>query len=145
MKQTAQIIQQNLKEVGIEVNLDEREWAAFVSDWFEKNVEMYMMGIAANTGSPEFVFPNQWVTDGAWNAGGYSNPTVDELFAKASQTIDDDQRRQMYEETQQILADDVAAVPLFHMKLFIAMKNTVHGFQNHPLEHSWVTNAWVEQ
>lgn len=145
MRQTAEVIQQNLREVGIEINLDEREWAAFVGDWIEKKVELYIMGISATTGSLDVSFPNQWLTDGSWNAGRYSNPTIDAGFAEAAQIIDDAERRTKYQELQQILASDVAAVPLFHMRTYIAMNTRVQDFANHPLEHSWPTNVWLSE
>lgn len=145
MRQTAEVIQQNLAEVGVEVKLDEREWASFVGDWVAKTLQMYMMGISANTGAPDYVFPNQWVTDGSWNSSHYSNPEVDELFALASQTTDDEQRREMFQQLQQILADDVAAVPLFHMKFYIAKSPKVHNFDDHPLEQFRLAEVWVEE
>jgi peptide/nickel transport system substrate-binding protein len=145
MRQTAEVIQQNLREAGIEVNLDEREWAAFVGDWIEKKVQMYIMGISATTGSLDVSFPNQWLTDGSWNAGRYSNPEIDAGFAAAAATLDDAQRQRMYQDLQQILAADVAAVPLFHMRTYVAMRSHVQGFENHPLEHSWVMNAWLSE
>jgi peptide/nickel transport system substrate-binding protein len=145
MRQTAEVIQQNLREAGIEVNLDEREWAAFVGDWIEKKVELYIMGISATTGSLDVSFPNQWLTDGSWNASRYSNPAIDAGFAEASQIIDDAERRTKYQELQQILAADVAAVPLFHMRTYVAMRQPVQGFANHPLEHSWPTEIWLSE
>lgn len=145
MRQTAEVIQQNLREAGIEINLDEREWAAFVGDWIEKKVELYIMGISATTGSLDVSFPNQWLTGGSWNASRYSNPQIDEGFAAAASTLDDAERRSQYQALQQILAEDVAAVPLFHMRTYIAMNQRVQGFENHPLEHSWPTNAWLSE
>ena len=146
MKQTVQVIQENLKAVGIELTLDERTWAAFISDWSSKEIpEMFIMGIAANTGAPDYVFPNQWTTDGAWNAGHYSNPKIDELFAEAARTTDDAKRQSMEEELQQILAEDIVGVPLFHMRYYIAMRRNVQGFENHPLEHFLLDTAWLEQ
>jgi peptide/nickel transport system substrate-binding protein len=146
MRPTAEVIQENLREVGVGVTLDEREWAAFVGDWIGKNIpQMYIMGVAANTGALEYVFPNQWTTDGSWNASNYSNPEVDALFEEASQTVDDEERREMAQELQQILARDAVAVPLFHMRLAIAMANHVRGFENHPLEHFWAADAALDE
>jgi peptide/nickel transport system substrate-binding protein len=146
MRPTAEVIQENLREVGIGVTLDEREWAAFVGDWIGKNIpQMYIMGVAANTGALEYVFPNQWTTDGSWNASNYSNPEIDALFEEASQTVDDEERRGMAQELQQILASDAVAVPLFHMRLAVVMANHVRGFENHPLEHFWAADATVDE
>jgi peptide/nickel transport system substrate-binding protein len=143
MRQTAEVIQQDLAGVGIALNLNELEWAAFVGEWFEKNVQMYMMGISATTGSLDVSFPNQWVTDGSWNASRYSNPEVDELFAEASTILDDDERREKYQELQQILAEDVAAVPLFHMRTYAALRHRVQGFEVHPLGPLVITGVQV--
>lgn len=145
MRQTAEVIQQDLRDVGIDLKLDEREWAAFVGEWFEKKVQMYMMGVSATTGSLDVSFPNQWTTGGVWNASRYSNPEVDELFAEASKTLDDEKRRSMYQDLQQILAEDVAAVPLFHMRTYGAINRRVQNFEVHPLGPIRVTNVWVQE
>jgi peptide/nickel transport system substrate-binding protein len=44
------------------------------------------------------------------NASGYSNPTVDDLFAKGAQKAKPEERAQFYYQVQEILADDVPSL-----------------------------------
>jgi peptide/nickel transport system substrate-binding protein len=41
------------------------------------------------------------------NESGYSNPKVDELFAKSETTVDEAERKKIFSELQRILVDDV--------------------------------------
>lgn len=60
------------------------------------------------------------------------------------ESVDDNKRREMGQELHPILAEDLATVPLFHMKLHVVMQSGVQGFEKHPLEHYWVADGRVE-
>jgi hypothetical protein len=50
------------------------------------------------------------------NVQGYSNPTADDLWAKAGATMDGAERQKLYSELQKILVNDVANANLFEIE-----------------------------
>ncbi|MEB3772151.1 MAG: peptide ABC transporter substrate-binding protein, partial [Desulfurococcales archaeon] len=53
--------------------------------------------------------------------------TVDQLLDKAAILTDQNQRAQLYEQVQQILAEDVPFIPLIQGKLFMVTTPNVGG------------------
>lgn len=107
----AEILKEQLKDVGIELNLILMEFNAWVKklyiDWdFE-------LGYSQFTDPPDpdiglrgrFECANVVKAPFA-NGGGYCNPKVDELFQKAASEPDHDTRVEMYHEVQRIIAED---------------------------------------
>jgi peptide/nickel transport system substrate-binding protein len=103
------VMQEHLKDVGIEVTVASTDWAGFV----EKVIEQrnYLVGFGGGLAGPD---PAQFepfvVTDGYRNMMGYSNERVDELFAMARATTDQDERKKYYYEAQEILAEEMPRI-----------------------------------
>jgi ABC-type transport system substrate-binding protein len=55
----------------------------------------------AQTGSKDF-------RDGAWNEGGYSNPSLDELIKKIQIELDSEKRNELISEALRIVKEDFA-------------------------------------
>ena len=51
-------------------------------------------------------------TTGAMNLMGYSNPEVDECYAKANLTSNQDERAVYFKQAQKLLSEDLPIVPL---------------------------------
>jgi peptide/nickel transport system substrate-binding protein len=103
------VMQDHLKDIGIEVTVASTDWAGFV----EKVIEQrdYAIGFGGGLAGPD---PAQFepfiVTDGYRNMMGYSNARVDELFAMARATTDKAQRQKYYYEAQEIMAEDLPRI-----------------------------------
>ena len=66
-------------------------------------------------------------------SSNYNNPKVDELLNEARTTTDPAKRAAIYQQLEQIIVyDDVAVVPLFHLKDYLAVQPDVHGVIMHP-------------
>ncbi|HEY0593703.1 MAG TPA: ABC transporter substrate-binding protein, partial [Thermoanaerobaculia bacterium] len=60
------------------------------------------------------------------------NPEVDRLLVQARSTMDQAQRKQLYQQVQEILARDLPYVSLFHRANIAVMKGGLTGFQMYP-------------
>ena len=131
----ATIIVENLKEAGIDVSLNSMEYAAWndkVKDG--KNFEFTLLG---GQQSPDISAAGQrLVTDGSMNFMNYSNPTVDELFAKGSMETDQEKRYEIYKEIQVYLAEDIPQVPLSDYKSKTAIPSYV-------MDHPWTEPSCI--
>lgn len=54
-----------------------------------------------------------FVTGASSNDGDYSNEEFDELVTEAKQASDEDEANELYQEAEQILAEDMPAIPVF--------------------------------
>jgi len=77
--------------------------------------------------SPALITP--YHTKGTTNYLKYSNPKVDELLDKAALLVDKDQRRAIYREVDQILADDAPCLIPYHRARFDAAAAKVKGIR----------------
>jgi len=113
----AQVIQQQLQAAGIELQVRSAEFATFYSDITKGAFQMYMLRwIGANEDPDIFRYTSatsSFPPHGA-NRGRYSNARVDELLRDANAETDQDARRKMYVEAQQILTADLPWIPLWY-------------------------------
>ncbi|ALM54569.1 ABC transporter substrate-binding protein [Halomonas huangheensis] len=105
-------VQQNLKEVGINV----RTVATDVGGWNQRLAErdydlaftyLYQYGDPALGISRTYLSTNAEAGSPWNNVEGYANPKVDELFNAAATAHPDSEREKRYHEVQEILQEDV--------------------------------------
>src|SRR5690606_28658212 len=74
---TAQVLQAQLAQVGIQANVNIAEFGTFVQDWTNSNFDMF---VSLNGGSsdPDGYMHRTFITDGSTNVFQYSDPEVDE-------------------------------------------------------------------
>jgi peptide/nickel transport system substrate-binding protein len=110
-----QIIQQNLKDVGINVTLDPLDSSSFWAygaDGKDKALELFAIGYSSV--APEPAWSTMWFTCDQvdlWNWMRWCNKDFDALHQKGIQTIDPAQREPIYIQMQQMW--DAAAISVF--------------------------------
>jgi peptide/nickel transport system substrate-binding protein len=72
------------------------------------------------------------------NAGGYSNPKVDELFEKGEQATGNEARGVFYRQVQAILADDLPVFTLHEKVVYDGRSKKVKG----PRSDNYFYNSW---
>lgn len=109
----AQLIQRNLQDVGINVELLTVESGAYYQEVRDGQSELALYGFG-NIVDPDhmyWVFHKDWILGAA---SAYQNDAVSALLEEGQTTTDQDERRQIYNEAQQIIVDeDAAAVFLY--------------------------------
>lgn len=105
---TAQIIQQRLKRVGIDVRIRVVEWASLLSQFIDKgNFEALVMGWTISPDPDLFdVWHSSKTGPKELNFIGYKNPEVDELIEQGRGTFDQEKRKRAYRKIQEIMVED---------------------------------------
>lgn len=105
---TAQIVQQRLRQVGIDVKIRIVEWAAFLKEFINKgNFEVVMLAWNISQDPDMYdVWHSSKTNPGELNFIGYKNPEVDRLLVAGRNTFDIEKRKQAYFRIQEILADE---------------------------------------
>jgi peptide/nickel transport system substrate-binding protein len=127
LRDIAQVVQQQLKKAGFEVELKIPELGQFVQDWRNSNFDLFA---SSNAGSPDpdDYFYRAFHTGGSTNVFKYSDAEVDQLLDQGRSATAPEARRKVYERLQAILACTGPAAHLTYGQLFTAMRSNVQGF-----------------
>jgi len=105
---TAQIIQQRLRLVGIDVKIRVVEWAAFLKEFVNKgNFEVVLLAWSISQDPDMYdIWHSSKNKPGELNFIGFNNPEVDRLLIEGRSTFDIEKRKKAYFRIQEILADE---------------------------------------
>ena len=105
-------IQADLQAVGLNVEQDTKEWAAYLSGLTDGTFQMGRLGwIADYPTLDNFIYPNFYSTADN-NYSRYNNPEVDAAIDAARQITDEDDRKDAFRKINQMVADDMPIIPI---------------------------------
>jgi peptide/nickel transport system substrate-binding protein len=114
----AEIAQQNLKDIGINLELDPMESSAYWSTSFgEQAVENNQLLTSNYSMNPDPAWATMWFTCDqvtVWNTQSWCNEEYDELHRKGLVTIDEEEREQIYIEMQKIWDEAAQTIWITH-------------------------------
>ena len=114
----AEIAQQNLAEIGINLELNPMESSAYWSTSFGEDAVINNELLASNYSmNADPAWATMWFTCdqvGVWNSQSWCNEEFDLLHAKGLVTMDDQEREQIYLEMLRIWADAYQTVWITH-------------------------------
>jgi peptide/nickel transport system substrate-binding protein len=132
----AAVIQQNLREVGIDVDVRSYEFATLYADILNGNFQMYSLqwvgGALADPDILRRVFHSQQVPPAGFNRGHFSDPDVDRLIDEASDATDYDTRKRLYGEVQKRIAAAAPYISLWHRTNFALSDPRLTGIRLSP-------------
>lgn len=130
----AQMIQQMLKTVGIDMKIESNEFGTFFDAISKGEFQMYSMS-RNGVQDPDFyyvLFDSKNTPPEGQNRGYYSNPKVDQLLLEGRATFDKAKRKEIYGEIQTILQQDLPYLSLYHQVNVAVMRKNVHGYVGYP-------------
>ncbi len=132
-EKAAEIVQNNLAQIDVNVNIVREEWAPYLEKTANGEHQMYMLGWSGTNGDPDYFLSSLLHGDliGDSNREYYDSDEVDELLDDAKVEVDEDKRIKMYEDAQEIIAEDVPMVPLVHSRPVMATTSHVTGYVPH--------------
>ncbi len=138
--QMAQILQSNLAELGITVEIKVMPWLSMVDENSSPDTapEMSALNMGAFTGDSVFFLKQNFhsVYSGQpYNWSFYENEEFDSLIDQATATVDEDEKKALMDQAQQILVDDCAALYIVSPDSVEAINNKYQGFKIHPLDY----------
>lgn len=105
-------IQADLQTVGLTVEQDTKEWAAYLQGLTDGSFQLGRMGwIADYPTLDNFIYPNFYSTADN-NFSRYNNPEVDAAIDAARAIADEDERKDAYRKINQMVADDMPIIPI---------------------------------
>ncbi len=127
-------VQAMLWEVGLRLRLRPVDRATFLAARAQGRLAVHLGNWWAEFADPDnFLYPLFHSTQSARYSGGYARPEVDRLLERARRAADPDERIRLYREAERIIvAEDVAALPLWHLHQYAMVQPWVHGYAHHP-------------
>ena len=130
----AVIIQDNLKKIGINVEIKTFQWAAYVSTIENPNIikPLFIMSWNISNDDPdEVLYPlyHSSQIDAHTNVVFYKNEKFDNLISEARETTDKNKRMKLYEEAQDIIQEDLPHYTLVYPKQNFAYKASIKNIK----------------
>jgi peptide/nickel transport system substrate-binding protein len=130
---TAEIIKEQLKPLGIQVNLSTVDRGTMISRvYVDKNYDMHVHGLTNSVdpavGAARLYVSTNIVPRGFTNACGFSNLEVDRLFERAANTVNMETRANLYYRLQEILVRESPVVFLLEYAQYYAFRDVFKNF-----------------
>jgi len=133
-KKIAEIVQQRLKEIGIQADIQLIEWAAFIKEFVKpRRFEVVVLGFGTGTDPDQFVVwhssqrgPDQM------NRTGYADPEVDALLEAGRMSCVQSERVRYYHRLQEILAHDLPMIFLYNRDALPVVAARIRGVSPAP-------------
>jgi len=129
------VMQQQLREVGIALDIRSFEFATFFSDVQHGAFQMYGLRWIGGNEDPdifEYAFHSSKFPPNGANRDYYSNPKVDALIDEARKEVDPKLRKPLYAEVQRILAEDLPYINLWYLDNVMVHTNRVRNLTLNP-------------
>src|ERR687893_28439 len=134
----AQAMQRDLEQVGINAKLVTREWGTYLEETSRGTHDAAMLGWSGDNGDPDN-FLNVLLSSGsateedAQNIAYYKNPELDDILRQGATTVDENERRRLYEQAQEIIYNDAPWVPIVYAEVPLGYQDDVEGVTPNPV------------
>jgi peptide/nickel transport system substrate-binding protein len=125
----AAVIQQDLKQVGIELDVRSYEFATMYADVLKGNFQLFTLQWVG-VSDPDMlrrVFHSRQMPPNGFNRGFYENAEVDRLIDLAMAAPTEDERRALYVQAQRVIAEDAPYISLWYKTNVAVARTNVEG------------------
>lgn len=129
---TAQIIVEQLKAVGITAKIQLVEWNSWLEDVYKnRNYQATIVGLDSNLAPRDSV--ERFVSTASNNFINYNNPDFDATFEKAIASTVDEEKVEYYKQLQAYLTNDAASAYIQDPPLLVAVNKKLAGYTFYPV------------
>lgn len=124
------LVQQKLKEIGIEVDLvtiDDNAFFDKLTGKADRDYDLILNGYVM--GVDPAGYASAYETGGVFNAENYSNPEMDKLWKEGAREVNDDKRKEIYEKIQKELAEQAVIYPIQYTESFVGIDSKFGGVE----------------
>lgn len=128
---TAVYLQESLKEIGINLTVEQLEWGAYLEQTAEGNHDMFILGWSTVTGDADYatypLFHSSMKGDPG-NRSFLEDEEIDSLLEAGRQETDEEKRLEIYSELQEKLVDVAPMAYIHHQNYLTGVNSAVQGF-----------------
>ena len=143
-QQIAEIIQQQLKKIGIKVEVRIIAWSAFINEYVDKKkFDAVVLGWSLGRDPDCYdIFHSSKTKEKEYNFVSYNNPEIDKLLIEGRKTFDMEKRKRIYFKIHEMLAKDMPYVFLYVPDSLSAYDNRISGIKIAPAGISYNFIKW---
>ena len=130
---TAQVIVEQLKAIGVNAKINQVEWATWLEETYRgRNFEATIVSFDAHGVAASDLLARFQSTNGK-NMINFNSEAYDAKYKEATSTTDDEAQTAAFKECEKILAEEAANVYIQDVASFVALAKGFEGFQFYPL------------
>jgi len=129
------VMQQQLREVGIVLDIRTFEFATFFADVTHGAFQLYSLRWIGGNEDPdifEYAFHSAKFPPNGANRGYYSNPKVNALIDQGRREVDPSLRKPIYDELQRIIAEELPYIDLWYLDNVLVHNKRVVNLKLNP-------------
>lgn len=141
-------VQSQLKEIGIDVNVEILEWGAYLEKVDNGEQEMYILGWSNSTATADTGIYPLFHSKNLGNAGNMSfleNDEIDALIEEARKEMDEDKRYEIYSEIQEDLVDIAPMIYVLHQRYLLGVRDEVKDLVQLPTKVLYLKDTYIEE
>ncbi len=124
----AQVIQAQLREVGVQATLDPVEWGTYIDRWVKRDYDT-MVELRGGDPDPDRFLYRTFHSTGAVNNFLFKDPVIDRLLDRGRVNLDYERRKAIYDELQKTLIEKAPALFLYTPFETQILQSYVKGFR----------------
>lgn len=132
------------KNLGVEAKLQNQEWKTMLDTMHTHNFDAVRYAWIADYDDAA-TFLNNFRTGDSENTSQYSNPAYDEALRNAAKASDTMARGKFYQQAEDLLGQDVPAIPVYHYVRTHLVKPWVGGFTPDKLGYYYSKDMYIKK
>ena len=139
----AQVVQANLKRIGVTLRVESVDYNQWVQRWQQKEFEA-TLNSSTGFADPDTAFYRAFHSK-AQNWNNIANPELDRLLDEGRAVFEIEKRKPIYDKIQLHLLEKPGHLFLFSPEMIDVTQKTLHGFSQHPTTTLWsLQNVWID-
>ncbi len=135
----AQVIQAQLRDIGVTVTFETLESAAWTQRWRSGRWEAI---VSAWSLPADPSLRGLYACDGANNMAGFCDAALDRALLAADRVLDFDARKPLLDDVQRLLSERAVSLPLYYNVFPEVVSERVHGYRGSGTNFGSFWNLW---
>jgi peptide/nickel transport system substrate-binding protein len=139
-QQLAELIKDQVKQVGIEIEIQQIEFATIIANANRGEFQAFALSFTGGLDPDDYLY-SLYYTKAGQNLNRYSNPALDKLLDEGRNTLDTAKRAEAYKQVVKILADDQPIITYYSGPQLRTVRKSV---QDYPTTYNgyWGARDW---
>lgn len=142
---TAQVIVEQLEDVGVTASIKLVEWNTWLSDVYSgRQFESTVIGVDASSMTARALL-ERFNSKADNNFINFANEGYDALYEQVISTTDDNEQVELYKQMAKILSDEAANVYIQDMAEFVVLSEKYDGYKFYPLYVQDIASLYIKE
>lgn len=137
----AEIVQQNLNEIGVDMEITMMEAAAFDDAMETGDAHLFLREGGTNSVAADYLLVDFFWSDGCCSHWRDLGEEVDSAILEGNRSADPEVKEEAYGEAQQLIIEQAAVLPIYYVEYVAVSSRYVEGLDLRPIPNM---NRWTD-